>query len=121
MQLHITYLTKYQIKMIEKAPELDFDTLMALAKKDPQEFALISKKATQYAIDSSNNPQRLKGLQFTLEQTSKLAKNSTNLCATAIDKMMQQLAKLHEIYQGKKSNNQHCAKILKFNSIKHSL
>ncbi len=75
----------------------DFDTLMALAKDDPQSLEQLRDTLTQQLIDAAPAAlqPRLRGLQFQIDAKRQLAANPTAACLSISRMMHESFSRLH--------------------------
>ena len=80
-------------------PDLpDVDTLIAMAKDDPERLELLRRSMMAALIDSAPNEQikkRLRGLRFKIDLERERAKTPMAACITLSDMMHESLAELH--------------------------
>ena len=83
---------------VKRKYSLDFDEWMRLAKNNPDEFE--AKRLKQIEIFFNNVPkekqQRLKGLQWQIDQTRKLSRNPLASCIAISNMMWDSMNRLNE-------------------------
>lgn len=102
----------------------DVDTLMEIAKNDPDALDQIKKEAVNGLINSApeSQQQRLRGLQWQVDVEIKMAKNSMDRCIRVSEMMHEKLWELRAALQDQEQGHfeplyeEMNAKILPFSS-----
>lgn len=98
----------------------DFDTLMNLAKEDPEALEQLRNQLSQQLIESAPEgvKQRLRGLQFQIDARRNLASNPTAACVSISRMMHESFSRLQSALNAPLSTpfpaETGCAKILHF-------
>ena len=100
----------------------DFDSLMKLARNNPEEFEMLRETLIEDAILSAktDNHRRLRGLQFQIDMTRRKAKTPLAACIRISSLMQSSLIELRDFINGPHEHSdfpsepQAVAKILDF-------
>jgi hypothetical protein len=103
----------------ENAYHIDFDTWARLAESDPERFEDLRDRVLDYCITRapSDRQERLRRLQWRINQVRKTASNPMSACISISNMMWSSFSNLDEVYEDLRQSRRpfrRCARVLPF-------